>query len=465
MGDIHQENGLTARMAQFVCRANYSDIPHDVVEYTKVLIADSLACGFGASVLPGARHFVKVPEAMGGPEQAVILTTGKKVSAAAAAFANSYLINALDADDTFYTTCHPLASVFASALAVAEEVGASGKALIAAVAIGYDVAIRCKRSILKTRQGSMGWFVMGAVAAAANLYRLTEEQTAMAFSIAAFGSPHANGRWNQMGSGRRHDMKYWANHYTAFAAVTAAQFAKAGLTSDRTIFDGEPNYAHFIGFDGIDEQLMFEDIGKRWWIAETSIKPWAVCRYSQISITLIKEIMAEHGLQPNDIEQIRVQTWDFIASPWFCDNIEITNEYDAQFSFPHAVAAAGILGWEMGPEWQAAAVRNPMLDDLARKISITPNPRYEQDSVLTNEGNKYMATVVDVVTRGGTFRKEGGTALGDPFDEKYKLDMDRIWEKYRIFSQPTLDHEAMDRTFSRIRMLEDLPNVQFKLTV
>jgi 2-methylcitrate dehydratase PrpD len=174
--------------------------------------------------------------------------------------------------------------------------------------------------------------------------------------------------------------------------------------------------------------------------------------------------MAEHDLQADDIEQIRIQTWDFIASPWFCDNIEITDEYDAQFSFPHAVAAA-ILGWEMGPQWLTAAVRNPVLDEVARKISITPNPRYEQDSVLTNEGNKYMATIVDVVTKDSTFRMEGGTALGDPFDDRYKLDMDRIWDKYRTFSRQTLDGEAIERTFASLRMLEDLPNVQFRLTV
>jgi hypothetical protein len=119
----------------------------------------------------------------------------------------------------------------------------------------------------------------------------------------------------------------------------------------------------------------------------------------------------------------------------------------------------------MGPEWQTAAVRNPLLDEVARKISSTPNPRYEQDSILTNEGNKYMATIVDVVTRDGILRKEGGTALGDPFDDRYRIDMDRIWDKYRTFSRQTLDGEAMERTFANLRILEDLPNVQSRLTV
>jgi hypothetical protein len=111
MNRHYEENGLTTRMARFACRTSYADIPVPVVEYVKVMVADSLACAFGASVLPGARNLVKVPEKWGGPEDAVILTTGKKVGAAAAAFANAYLINALDADDTFYTNGHPLAPI------------------------------------------------------------------------------------------------------------------------------------------------------------------------------------------------------------------------------------------------------------------------------------------------------------------------------------------------------------------
>jgi 2-methylcitrate dehydratase PrpD len=346
---------------------------------------------------------------------------------------------------------------------VAEETGASGRDLIAALAVGYDVAIRCKRSILKTKQGSMGWFVMGCVAAAAKLYGLDEQQTAMAFGAAAFGAPHTNGRWNQMAAGRRHDMKYWATHATAFAGVTAAQLVRAGVTSDRTIFDGEPNYSHFIGFNGIDEDLMFEDLGKRWWIGETSIKPWAVCKYSQIAITLIREMMAEDDLKPGEIEKVQIQTWDFIASPWFSRPTEITSEYDAQFSFPHAVAAT-ILGWDMGPEWQARAIHNADLAAAAAKVSVTPNPRYDADSVVTDEGNKYMATIVTVSARGRELRKEGGVALGDPFEPPRKMTMDTIRDKYVSFARFSLSPEQIERTFRNIRTLELIDNLRFQLT-
>lgn len=463
MNRCYENDGLTTRMARFVCQATYADLPPGVIDYVKVMTADSLACGFGASVLSGARNMAAVAGKWGGPQDATILTTGQKVSATAAAFANAYLVNALDADDTFYTNGHPLAPIFASTLAVAEELGASGRDFITALAVGYDTAVRVKRSFGATLGGSFGAYVMGCVAACARLHGLDEVQTAMAFGVAAFGGPHAGGRWNQNASGRRHDLKYWVTNYQASAGVSAVELVKAGVTSDRTVFDGNPSYAHFLGFEGMNEELLFEDLGKRWFIAETSVKPWAVCRYAQVSITLLQELMQEHAISPGEIEQVEIQTWDFIASPWFSGKIEITNEMDAQFSFRHAVAAA-MLGWDLGPEWQAAAIGNRELDEVAGKIVVSVNPRYHEDSIVTIDGNRHMATVLTVKTARGSHTREGGIAMGDPYEDRYRMNLGTIADKFFRFSRQTLDRERMERVFANVRQLEELTNVKFQLT-
>jgi 2-methylcitrate dehydratase PrpD len=463
MNRIYEDDGLTTRMARFVCRTAYSDLPGNVVDYVKVMTADALACGFGASVLPGARNLVKVAEKWGGRPDAVILTTGRKVSATAAAFANAYLINALDADDTFYTNGHPLAPIFASALAVAEEVGASGVDFIAALAVGYDTAIRVKRSFGEKLGGSFGAYVMGCAAASARLHRLGEVETAMAFGVAAFGGPHSSGRWNQNASGRRHDLKYWVTDYQAWAGVSAVELVKAGVTGDRTVFDGNPNYSHFLGFDGMNEELMFEDIGRRWFIAETSVKPWAVCRYAQVSITLLQELMKEHDIAPGEIDKVEIQTWEFIAGPWFSGKVEITDQMDVQFSFRHAVAAA-LLGWDMGPEWQGRAIGNAELDAAADKVFIATNPRYAEDSIVTIDGNRHMATVLTLRTARGSYTREGGIALGDPYEDRYRMTLDRIADKFFLFSRQTLDQGRMEQVFSRVASLEKLENIRFQLT-
>lgn len=463
MNRKYEQDGLTIRMARFACQTGFSDIPAEVVEYAKVMIADSLACGFGAAALPGARNLVTVAEKWGGPPDATILTTGRKVSAASAAFANGYLVNALDADDTFYTNGHPLAPIFATALAVAEEVGASGKDLIAALVVGFDVAVRVKRSFGQMLGGSFAAYGMGCVAAAARLHRLDALGTAMAFGAAAFGGPQTSSRWNLMGPGRRHDFKYWVTDYQAFSAVSAVELVKAGVTCDRTVFDGKPGYANILGFDGMDEAAMFEDLGTRWFIAETSVKPWAVCRYAQVSITLLLEMMAEHAIAATDIEAIEIQTWEFIASPWFSGEMEIVNEYDAQFSFRHAVAAA-VLGWDLGPGWQARAIANAELDAVARKVLVRPNPDYERDSIVTVDGNRHMATIVTLATAQGTFTREDGIALGDPYEDRYRMTLDRMRDKFFGYAAWSLPDSSAERIFATITSLEEVESVRFTLT-
>ena len=57
------------------------------------------------------------------------------------------LANALDADECFYNFCHYEGVIFSAALAMAERAGASGKDLIAAMALGYEIAGRIGLSL------------------------------------------------------------------------------------------------------------------------------------------------------------------------------------------------------------------------------------------------------------------------------------------------------------------------------
>ncbi|MCD4524251.1 MmgE/PrpD family protein [Nocardioides sp. cx-173] len=462
----YEETGLTARLARFVVDTTYDDIPAEVVEYAKVMLTDALGVAFGASVLEDTRRFVTVAEAMGGPEQATILTTGTRVSAPAAAWANGYLAQALDADDTYYSNGHPLASIAGALMAAGEEVGASGKELITALVVGYDVSIRCRRSFYQAPNGyssSFGAFVMGAAAAVAKLYRLNVEQTAITFGTASFTSPGQGIRWGAMSLGERHAMKYWPNLSQAFAAVTSGQLARAGVTGDRTVFEGTPSFAMLLGYGGIDEQLMFEDLGTRWFINETSIKPWAVCKYPMITMTQVRELMQEEGLTAEDIDAVHVQTWDFLAGPYTTEFTELTDEYDAQISFRHAVAAT-VLGWEMGPDWQARAVGNSQLNDLAQKVTVVPNPTYREDSTFTPEGNRAMATVITVGAGGKEYVRRASSALGDGFDERYRYDFAMVREKFLDYAKHSLTGEQMERILANLEHLETLEDVRFQLT-
>ena len=89
----------TQRLAAFAVNTGFADLPDDVVDYTKLLILDSIACGLGASEMDRTRMSHRVLERLGGLEEATVFGLRRKVSATSAAAANSEIMNLLDADE------------------------------------------------------------------------------------------------------------------------------------------------------------------------------------------------------------------------------------------------------------------------------------------------------------------------------------------------------------------------------
>src|SRR5262249_49461035 len=143
-----------------------------------------------------------------------------------------------DYDDTHTTVIHPSAPIFPAALALTEQQTVSGSDLLAAFAVGVEIACRIGLVIVAHfRDGAAHWHitntcgVIGAVSAAGRLLKLTREQMVYAFAIAGtqacgvrevFGSmckPFHAGRAAQNG-------------------LIAALLAQRGFTGTDGIFEG-----------------------------------------------------------------------------------------------------------------------------------------------------------------------------------------------------------------------------------
>jgi 2-methylcitrate dehydratase PrpD len=166
------ENGGTAKLAAFTAALRYDDLPPTVAHDVKRVILDTLASAIGGHTLEAGRMVQQVAADMGAG-RATILGSGVGASAAAAAFANAYLGNVLDADDTVMNAGPPAACAVFPALTLAETEGLSGKALITAVAAGFETAARIGMSLVRSRidadgkvtrsaQSGLGWYVFGA---------------------------------------------------------------------------------------------------------------------------------------------------------------------------------------------------------------------------------------------------------------------------------------------------------------
>src|SRR5580658_5872045 len=144
----------TVRLAEFGAALRYEDLPASVVQQAKDCIIDTVAAGICGSALPWSRIVIDYAERTGPGGTSHILGRGSAVQAPAAALANGALAHAFELDSLTRpgAGAHPGATVLPPALAVAQEVGATGKALIAALVAGNEVMIRIGRATGHTNE-------------------------------------------------------------------------------------------------------------------------------------------------------------------------------------------------------------------------------------------------------------------------------------------------------------------------
>lgn len=136
-------------LVKHVCRTEFSQLPHEIVDVTKKSIVDTLGVIIAGSSVEGCRLLVDYILDRGGRAKSTIAVFGNKVPCALAAQANGAMAKAHEIDDVIDTfPLHPSASIIPTWLAVSErQGGVDGKRFITAVAIDHDLMIRLAHSI------------------------------------------------------------------------------------------------------------------------------------------------------------------------------------------------------------------------------------------------------------------------------------------------------------------------------
>ena len=145
----------TVRLAEYAAELRYRDLPAEVVRRAKECIADTVAAIICGSALPWSRIVIRYAERTGpGGKSRILGSTGAGVQANAAALANGALAHAFELDSLTRpgAGAHPGATVLPPALAVAQEHGSDGQALITAFVAGNEVMIRIGRATGHTNE-------------------------------------------------------------------------------------------------------------------------------------------------------------------------------------------------------------------------------------------------------------------------------------------------------------------------
>ena len=438
---------VTETMAAFYCSTSFDDLPSDIVRAAKRIIEDTLGCIVGGFSMQSSQIINQVMTAQGGVPEATVLVSGVRLPAAVASYINSHMANALDGDDVFIPASHLAAGIVPPALAVTESEKRSGSDLIAAVALGYEMAGRINRSLKRfnptmsndagSRLFGMGWVSFGSTVAAGRLLGLDHDQMRNAFGIAAAHTPLPV-------AGKRSHPKPMGK-YAMFgpigqAGVTAALLAKAGFTAHQNIFDGPDGLWRMTGESAdCNWDVLAGNLGESWIVNDACFKLYPAVWGFQSAVDLVYRLRSENSWSPADVDRVDVHMFPppLKTHPQV---LELETAVTGCFNLPHLLSCAA-FGLPPGPDWHMPeAHTDRRLRTFAAKVHTYP---WEESAtrVVISVGNQRLEL------RQGDDQRD--TVVSD----------DDLDAKFQSFCARALDSGQIREALGMVRNLEDQQSI------
>jgi 2-methylcitrate dehydratase len=362
---------LAQRLAEYAVGLEYSDLPPAVVHEVKRRLIDSLGCALGAWDAEPCVIARRVAARDGVDRGATLWGTRDRTPPDWAAFANGCHVRYLDFNDTYLSKepAHPSDNI-AAAFAMAETASASGRDLITAIALGYEVQCRfCDVASLRAR----GWDHVTYVAfssalVAARLLRLDAGRAAHAVNIA--GVSAGSLRQSRVG-----ELSHWKAGTVAHAArrgIFAALLAAEGMTGPAPIFEGAMGFEKLVSQASLNGIVLSRD---DFMIQRTCIKFWPAEYHSQSAIDAALRLRAQIA-DPAAIESVLVESHDAAVDIIGCEpeKWRPQNRETADHSLPYIVAAALADGEITDRQFAPERFTDPDLLDLVRRVKIERHP-------------------------------------------------------------------------------------------
>ncbi len=440
---------ITHQLAEWVSTLRYEDLPESVVEEAGRAFTDFLGeCLFvGASQPWGQSIAAFCATDGGGQPEATIIATGKRTLTARAALANGTMALGFEYAD-FGAGSRPYPFAVTGPLAIAESRHRSGKELILAIVIGYEVMGRVFEATFE-RGKKMPFYVpslygtLGSAAGCARLLGLSPDYTTYALGLgAAFAGGtfqgHEEGSWQRSLNGGMASER----------GVTAALLAQTGFRATEFGLEGVQGFAQMYTNGHLDPAILFDGIGDSFIIMDRWVKRYPMNTTLHAPVEALLQIMREHDLDHNDIEEIDA-AWQNVEP--FLAKQEVSTIVGAQASLPFALAVASVRGKVGVDEFTEDTVGDAVVQAMIRRTVV------HQDEKLYLKAKDSMPGEVTVRTKDGrSYTSEVLYPKGNPNN---KLTEDEFAEKFLDLAVRVLGHRQAAELYRRARALERVGNL------
>ena len=439
---------ITGQLARYMAEARDRSLPPEVQQAGKHRILDSLGAIVSGARLKAGELAIQYVRLQGGLPEASLLATDVKTSAVNAALANGMSGHA-DATDDFepMTKAHPGCSVVPAALAMAEREGSSGEELLRAVVLGYDLCCRFLMALgpelvrggHRSAEGTSS--TMGCTAAAASLARL--DQTGMRYAL-SYGAQQVSGIWSWVRDSEHVEKAFDFAGMGARNGVTAATMVQTGFTGVWDVLEGEHNVLEALSPSPKPSEMV-KDLGNRFFVTETAIKPYPVGYPIQSALDAFFALHRQHGLTVENVERITVRLPE--------DGARIVNNRSMpDVNCQHMIAMAlvdGNVTFASTRSYQRMS--DPVVLAVKERVNLVADPR------LMDLEAPRSAKVEVVLKNGRTLNHFTPHAYGT---KQNPMETKSVNAKVRDLLEPVLGPLRTEAVIQRVNGLEGMANVQ-----
>jgi len=438
---------LSQHVAAWALGPAVADLPQTARTLVQQAVLDTLGVTLLGSRMKAPRILAATEFARGVQGPATLVGLGRSADVQTAALVNgcSAHVDLFD-DNNGPMIAHPSSPLVSALLPLAQARGASGRALVDAYAVGFELGVAMGRA-LNPAFYQRGWHltytlgILGATLACCRLIGLDVTRTAHALGIAASMSGGLRQNFGTMSMGLHVGL-------AARGAVQATLLAESGYESDPAAFEGK------YGFTQVFAAAKLEalPLGTPFELVASGIifKPYPsgapTLAAVDAALTLHARLRAA-GTPVSSLAAVRC-----LVHPWNAMTLreeQPADELQAKVNLRYCVATALVHGDLSFKRFTRQALQDQAVFDLMRRISIAIAPDLPDNDEFPAEVQADLADATTLTER--RERPPGGTAR--PFTQA------ELEAKFRDCAQLVLDDAGQSRAIEMIMQLDAQPGL------
>lgn len=447
-------------LSEFTEKIKYEDIPPEVIERAKMIMLQTIGVSLAAKEVPGTKKAIELARAANGGSggQVTGWVSGDSLSPANAAFLAGAISDMLDWEDTAWTG-HPSAGIVPCAWVMAENLKKSGKDLLTAIVVGYEVYQRIACAVQPTLDfqakhgwGLTSWQIFGCIIPAVKLMGLDANaiNKAIGLGTACSTLPTCLHEFTMS------DFYHYEHGLRARDGILIAELVSMGAHNFMDGLDDPAAYANLMT-DNYDESWYTKNLGTQWLTMTTLLKHWPANMWVQTPTELAHDIVTENNLKIDEIKEIiidppRMSRMDYPPEGGFKS---LTH---AQFSIPYVISAM-LHNPCPGAHWyDKETLSNPDIIEFSKRVipgSSPPDPR-GLGFKLFREGSFLMKTMTINTFDGRSFTKSMDCHPGHPAN---MMTREQFKDRFRIQASPVLSGERLERALDLLCNIENCQDI------